>query len=238
MQAQISEIFKSSLAKDVFGPLAKILIGILTLIELYYIFVDKFTITPTLLTQLSTTNIGIFAAFITLSLALVVGYITCTLGTEILNLSSFLIKKFLREGVSKLLLPYDPFNENYENLDEYSKNMFQVVCNSSKLEYTSVGYEFFRLCNIVALSNESIFKIHIIDFNRSIARGLLINSILLLFILASTSSSVWLIILSIGLIMVIYNSNKTIEDNWREEIYDLAFITASKDKKTTEEVTP
>lgn len=223
----IKEAFESNIIKDIFSFISKTLIGIITTVELYYIFVDKFKIPPSLFPELTKTNLDIFSIIIIISLVFIIGYITCALGLALLNFFALISMKIFRESFYKKFLPHDPFSKGYQEQNLYYKHMFEVVCKYLKLDYNLVGIEFFRLCTVIALENDKLFKQYLYSFEFTFRRGLIINS-LILFIISIINTNLLLFIISMVLLIVFYNSNKNLVDEWRETIYDLAFFIAAK----------
>lgn len=230
---QVGEIVKNGISRDIFTPIAKIIIGFVSSIELYYLFIEKFTINPTFIQDLTKTNISASSIIILFLLMFIIGYVTCLLGLSILNFSVFIIRHGLKESLSRRLLPLDPFSKGYIEQNGYSKHLFEIVCEHLHLSYQTVGYEFFRLCKIVAQQNEDSFKDHIYSFDMTILRGLLVNSLLFAAI-AVRSSNIFFITFSFIVVIVIYNNNKNSVINWKESIYDFAFLTALKNKSLSE----
>lgn len=231
-------VFKSGIAKDIFTPVAKIIIGFITSCELYYLLIDRFSMTPTVLKQMAQLTISFFAFVILTILLFIIGYVTCILGVKLLNFFALIAYKIFNESFYEKFLPIDPSIKGYHEEKDagktgYYRNMFTTIVDHLGLNYSSVGNEFFRLCAKIAVEKEDIFKPHVIAFDTTILRGLFVNSLLLVSI-AINNGNLFFIIFSIVVLVVIYIENKNITDERMERVYDLAYLTIRKEKNQKE----
>jgi len=225
-----AELFKSSIAKDIFSPVAKMIVGLISLIQLHYLFVEKFKITNLLILDLSSIALSPLFIIVTLVLTFWAGYVVVILGTASLNFSARIIRNVLKEELSNKLLPIDPFLKAYSQQNDYSKYIFETICSYLGLKSNLRGIEFYRLCRIIASQNEALYRSHIYSFDICMLRGFLINSLLFV-IIAVLSQNIIYIIFSLILFCVIYNENRMQQIHLRETIYDQAFFKASQSGK-------
>lgn len=181
-------------SNDFFRLISKVIVGFLLFLEIIYFFFYQELVSivhsPAAFINL---RISITSFIILLIAFFLLGHLLVVSFTFVLN-SLINIYNYLREhnhlrltklfsSIINFFYPINPFSAEGKSFsNSYRAKTFNKLRGYFDLDYEDVGFEIYRLAREYSIKHNKLFQMHLLEFDDSLSRGLLMNFILVFLI--------------------------------------------------------